>query len=101
MTSFKIAPMKARCSVGSASLTGSLGNVLQSGLSGDGISRDVLDELGELFVRLGPPEPIRLDNGPEFIATALKAWLERLSTKTPYIEPGSPLENGYCEASYA
>ena len=76
----------------------SLGNVLQSGLSGDGISRDVLDELGELFVRHGPPEHIRSDNGPEFIATALREWLERLGTKTLYIEPGSPWENGYCES---
>ena len=61
-------------------------------------SRDVLDELGELFVRHGPPEHVRSDNGPEFIATALREWLERLGTKTLYIEPGSPWENGYCES---
>ena len=61
-------------------------------------SRDVLDELGKLFVRHGPPEHIRSDNGPEFIATALREWLERLGTKTLYIEPGSPWENGYCES---
>ena len=53
-------------------------------------SRDVLDELRELFVRHGPPEHIRSDNGPEFIATALREWLGRLGTKTLYIEPGSP-----------
>ena len=53
-------------------------------------SRDVLDELGELFVGHGPPEHIRSDNGPEFIATALREWLGRLGTKTLYIEPGSP-----------
>ena len=53
-------------------------------------SRDVLDELGELFVRHGPPEHIRSDNSPEFIATALREWLGRLGTKTLYIEPGSP-----------
>ena len=50
-------------------------------------SRDVLDELGELFVRHGPPAHIRSDNGPEFIATALREWLERLQVKTLYIEP--------------
>ena len=60
-------------------------------------SRDVLDELGELFVRHGPPEHIRSDNGPEFIATALREWLERLGTKTLYIEPGSPLGRGRVE----
>ena len=61
-------------------------------------SRDVLDELGELFVRHGPPEHIRSDNGPEFIATALREWLKRLEVKTLFIEPGSPWENGYCES---
>lgn len=61
-------------------------------------SKDVLDTLGELFVRHGPPEHIRSDNGPEFIATALREWLGRLNVNTLYIEPGSPWENGYCES---
>ena len=61
-------------------------------------SRDVLVELGELFVRHGPPEHIRSDNGPEFIANALREWLGRIGVKTLYIEPGSPWENGYCES---
>ena len=61
-------------------------------------SRDVLDVLGELFVRHGPPEHIRSDNGPEFIATALREWLGGIGVKTLYIEPGSPWENGYCES---
>ena len=53
-------------------------------------SRDVLDTLGELFLEHGPPEHIRSDNGPEFIAKALRAWLGRLGVQTLYIEPGSP-----------
>ena len=57
-----------------------------------------MDELGELFVRSGPPEHIRSDNGPEFIATALREWPGRLGTKTLCIEPGSPWEDGYCES---
>ena len=61
-------------------------------------SRDVLNTLGELFVRHGAPEHIRSDNGPEFIATALRDWLQRIGVKTLYIEPGSPWENGYCES---
>jgi putative transposase len=36
--------------------------------------------------------------GPEFIATALREWLEKLNVRTLYIEPGSPWENGYCES---
>jgi hypothetical protein len=31
-------------------------------------------------------------NGPEFIVTALREWLERIGVKTLYIEPGSPWE---------
>ncbi|WP_414651597.1 MULTISPECIES: IS3 family transposase [Hyphomonas] len=61
-------------------------------------SRDVLDTLGELFLEHGPPEHIRSDNGPEFIATALREWLQALDVRTLYIEPGSPWENGYCES---
>lgn len=61
-------------------------------------SKDVLDTLGELFVRHGQPEHIRSDNGPEFIAIALREWLGNLGVKTLYIEPGSPWENGYCES---
>ena len=61
-------------------------------------SRDVLDVLGELFVTHGSPEHIRSDNGPEFIANALRQWLQQLQVKTLYIEPGSPWENGYCES---
>lgn len=58
----------------------------------------VLETLADLFVEHGPPEHIRSDNGPEFIATALRDWLGRLGVKTLYIEPGSPWENGYCES---
>ena len=61
-------------------------------------SRRVLDTLAELFIEHGPPEHIRSDNGPEFIAIALRDWLVRLGVKTLFIEPGSPWENGYCES---
>ena len=61
-------------------------------------SDDVLECLAELFVRHGVPDHIRSDNGPEFTATAVREWLERLGVKTLYIEPGSPWENGYNES---
>ena len=54
--------------------------------------------LADLFVTHGPPEHIRSDNGPEFIAINVREWLGRLGVKTLYIEPGSPWENGYCES---
>ena len=61
-------------------------------------SDDVLHCLAELFTERGPPDHIRSDNGSEFSAKAVKAWLARVGVKTLYIEPGSPWENGYNES---
>jgi transposase InsO family protein len=61
-------------------------------------SADVLAILAELFIFHGPPAHIRSDNGPEFIATAVKGWLAQIGVQTLYITPGSPWENGYCES---
>jgi putative transposase len=61
-------------------------------------SDDVLDCLTDLFVKYGPPEHIRSDNGSEFTAKAVRGWLERIGVKTLFIEPGSPWENGYNES---
>ena len=59
---------------------------------------NVIDALCELFVSRGVPAHIRLDNGPEFVAQALRDWIAAVGAKTAYIEPGSPWENGYCES---
>ena len=61
-------------------------------------STDVLDALTDLFILRGPPEYIRSDNGPEFIAQKVRDWIASVGAKTAYIEPGSPWENGYCES---
>jgi transposase InsO family protein len=61
-------------------------------------SDDVLFCLTDLFVKYGTPEYIRLDNGGEFTAKAVREWLSRLAVQTLYIEPGSPWENGYNES---
>ena len=59
---------------------------------------DVIDVLADLFILRGVPTHIRSDNGPEFVATALREWIAAVGAKTAYIEPGSPWENGYCES---
>jgi putative transposase len=59
---------------------------------------DVIDLLSDLFILRGVPGHIRSDNGPEFIATAVRTWISAVGAKTAYIEPGSPWENGYCES---
>jgi putative transposase len=59
---------------------------------------DVTDVLRDLIAIRGTPGHIRCDNGPEFIAHALKHWLETSKVCTLYIEPGSPWQNGYAES---
>jgi putative transposase len=61
-------------------------------------SDDVLHCLTDLFVEHGPPDHVRSDNGPEFVAKNVRGWLSRIGVKTLFIEPGSPWENGYCES---
>jgi putative transposase len=60
-------------------------------------AEDVVETLASLFRQRGEPAYIRSDNGPEFIAKAIKEWLEASGVKTLYIEPGSPWENAYSE----
>jgi len=61
-------------------------------------SREVIETLRYLFEVRGTPKHIRSDNGPEFIAQALRNWLEVSGVGTLYIEPGAPWENGYNES---
>jgi len=61
-------------------------------------SVDVVDALTDLFILRGPPEFIRSDNGPEFIAEKVRTWIAAVGAKTAFIAPGSPWENGYCES---
>lgn len=61
-------------------------------------ARDVIGALAKAARQRGMPEHLRSDNGPEFIADAVKRWLAQEGTKTLYIEPGSPWENAYSES---
>ena len=61
-------------------------------------ARDVIGALGQAAQGRGMPEHLRSDNGPEFIATAVRRWLAVAGTQTLYIEPGSPWENAYSES---
>ncbi len=59
---------------------------------------DVIDVLSDLFILRGIPVHVRSDNGPEFVARAVRDWIAAVGAKTAYIEPGSPWENGYVES---
>jgi len=65
-------------------------------------SANVIDVLADLFIARGTPGFIRSDNGPdngpEFVALAVKGWITGVGAKTAYIEPGRPWENGYVES---
>lgn len=54
--------------------------------------------LMRLFAERGQPQFLRSDNGPEFLAVALQAWLATHGTGTLYIEPGHPWQNGIGES---
>ena len=59
---------------------------------------DVIDVLSDLFILRGVPGHIRSDNGPEFVAKAVQAWITAVGAKAAYIAPGSPWENGFIES---
>ena len=69
---------------------------------GRGITADrVIEVLAKSFTVRGAPRHIRCDNGPEFIATVIRSWLENARVEALYIEPGSPWENGYAESFHS
>ncbi len=61
-------------------------------------SAAVITVLAPLFARHGQPAFMRSDNGSEFIAHALCAWLYAQSIDTHHIDPASPWQNPYGES---
>jgi putative transposase len=60
-------------------------------------ARDVIVELERLFEEHGRPQLLRSDNGREFVADSLGAWLAEQGVKTAFIEKGSPQQNAFVE----
>ena len=58
----------------------------------------VIEAMADAMLVRGVPDYIRSDNGPEMTAKVMRHWLAQVGSKTLYIEPGSPWENGYCES---
>jgi transposase InsO family protein len=61
-------------------------------------STDLIDVLDRLIAKCGAPAFIRSDNGPEFVANAVRNHLSDLDVETRFIAPGAPWENGYIES---
>lgn len=51
-----------------------------------------------LLVERGAPEYLRSDNGPEFIAGHLSIWLLSQGSRSQFIKPGAPWQNGHAES---
>jgi len=62
-------------------------------------SGDVIELLRDLFEVRGAPAYIRSDNGPEFIAGAVRRFLAESNVQTLFIEPGAPWERLSCWSS--
>ncbi len=55
----------------------------------------VLDRIAE--ERGHYPEKLRMDNGPEFIGSAMAAWSEAHGVALEFIQPGKPTQNSFVE----
>ena len=64
-------------------------------------SIDVVSLVSEIMLIRGVPRHIRSDNGPEFIASAIRDYLDLAGVDTLYVEPGSPWQNGYAESFHS
>lgn len=64
-------------------------------------SERVCQVLDELCRRHGTPKMLRLDNGPEFIALALRGLCHRRGIDLGFIAPGKPWQNGFAESFHA
>jgi len=62
-------------------------------------STDVIDALSDLFILRGVPGHVRSDNGPEFIAKAVREWIAAVGARTAFIAPGSPWRMATARAS--
>jgi putative transposase len=57
--------------------------------------------LDRLVAERRAPEHLRMDNGPEMTANALRDWCQFSDTGTAYIEPGSPWQNPFVESFHS
>ncbi len=64
-------------------------------------SQRVRHILESLIIERGAPEYLRSDNGPEFIAGHLSLWLLGQGSRSQFIKPGSPWQNGHAESFMA
>ncbi len=55
----------------------------------------VVAKLEEIACAHGYPKCLRVDNGPEHIATALERWADEHGVEVLFVEPGKPTQNAF------
>ena len=58
----------------------------------------VVRVLDRVAAERGYPKSITMDNGPEFISTALDKWAFEHGVELRFIQPGKPMQNGHVES---
>jgi len=61
-------------------------------------SAAVVAKLEEVAIEHGYPKWLRVDNGPEHIASILERWADEHEVKLLFIEPGKPTQNAFIES---
>jgi putative transposase len=62
------------------------------------LAEDVITSLSSVIAVRGAPAFLRSDNGSEFTAEAVQAWLEQNHIGPTFIPPGQPWKNGFIES---
>ncbi len=65
------------------------------------VSERVVAALQRLAGQRATPGALRMDNGPEFVALALRGFCHRAGINPAYIDPGKPWQNGYAESFHS
>ena len=65
------------------------------------VANRVINVLDRLVSEHGAPKYLKSDNGSEFIAHVLQAWLAGRGAKSHFIAPGSPWQNGFRESFHS
>jgi putative transposase len=62
------------------------------------LAEDVMAVLSNVITARGAPAFLRSDNGSEFTAEAVQAWLEHNHIGPTFIPPGQPWKNGFIKS---
>ena len=81
-----------------ASLPDDSGGVIVRTVGEDVTPETIERELTTLIEQRGKPGLIVSDNGTEFTSNAMLAWTQDNQIAWHFIQPGKPMQNGFCES---